>query len=82
MLRTVASNEPHSLLQYVLFAYAQREEDLAAELAHMKDFSEESKVILDDWNKKLITPMRVRFDKRVFVIIKHRYLLADADSRS
>jgi hypothetical protein len=59
VLRNVASNEPHSLLQYVLFAYAQREEDLVVEHEQLKSFADESKIILEDWTKKLIAPMRV-----------------------
>jgi hypothetical protein len=60
VLRAVASNEPHALLQYLLFAYAQREEDLSLEQGTMKTFGMEMKSLLEQWTKTMISPIRVR----------------------
>ena len=58
MLKSVASSEPHSLLQYLLFAYANKEEELAQHQQEYRDFAVETKEILEGWQKKMITPMR------------------------
>lgn len=57
-LKAVASSEPHALLQYLLFAYANKEEELAQHQQEYRDFATETKDILEIWTKKMIQPMR------------------------
>jgi hypothetical protein len=61
VIKAVASSEPHNLLQYFFFNYAQKEEELAA--LHQQNYAlavGQTNETLDNWTKKLILPMRVR----------------------
>lgn len=59
VLRAVGSSEPHSLMQYLLFSYAQREEELAGYQSNYRNLTIDQKQSLESWSKKLIQPMRV-----------------------
>lgn len=58
-LRTVASSEPHSALQFFLFLYAKKQEELAKYQDHYAELAKESKDMLESWDKQLISPMKV-----------------------
>lgn len=61
VIKSVAASEPHNLLQYFFFNYAQKEEELSA--LHQQTYADllsETNETLESWSKKLILPMRVR----------------------
>lgn len=58
-LRTVASSEPHSALQFFLFLYAKKQEELAKYQDHYAELAKESREMLESWDKQLISPMKV-----------------------
>jgi hypothetical protein len=61
MIKSVASSEPHNLLQYFLFSYSGKEEELATlTQACYTEVIPKTKAMLDEWTKKLILPIRVR----------------------
>lgn len=60
VLKAIASSEPHNLLQYFLFSYAQKEEELSSIQQELyTNLLPVSKEIMDNWSKKLISPIRV-----------------------
>lgn len=58
-LRTVASSEPHSALQYFLFLYAKKQDELFKYQDVYVQLAKESKETLDSWEKQLISPMKI-----------------------
>jgi hypothetical protein len=61
MIKSVASSEPHNLLQYFLFSYSQKEDELASlTQSCYRDVIPKTKEMLDEWTTKLILPIRVR----------------------
>lgn len=59
MLKSVASAEPNTVLQYIMLLYAQKEESLAKEQVLYRERVHELKEMLDTWSKLIITPIRV-----------------------
>lgn len=58
-MKAVASSEPHSALQFFLFLFATKHEELAESARSFEDLSKATKETLDSWEKQLISPMKV-----------------------
>jgi hypothetical protein len=58
-IRVAASSEPHSSLQYFLFLFAKKQEELARQVEIYENLSKQQKELIHSWETMLITPIKV-----------------------
>jgi len=59
VLRSIASTESHNLLQFLLFSYADKEEEIGRYQSSYRDCQNQCKELLEMSNVKIISPMKV-----------------------